>query len=165
LAKALGLADVRGLNRFVAMQNHYSLVYREEEREMIPLCREEGIAIVPWSPLARGLLAGTRKRADDAESTTRAATDQFARNLYDHPHDWDVVEATRQVASRRGVSPAQVALAWLLSKPDVTAPIIGATKLDHLTAAVGAVGFALSEDEVAALEAPYLPHAVRGFDY
>jgi aryl-alcohol dehydrogenase-like predicted oxidoreductase len=165
VAKALGISAQRELARFVAMQNHYNLIYREEEREMIPLCQEEGIAVVPWSPLARGLLAGTRKRADDAESTRRAETDQYARNLYDHPADWDVVEATRRVASRRQVPPAQVALAWLLSKPGVTAPIIGATKLEHLTTALDAVNLELSDEEIKELEAPYQPHAVRGFDY
>jgi 1-deoxyxylulose-5-phosphate synthase len=164
-AKALGMADRRGLSRFVAMQNHYNLIYREEEREMIPLCREEGVAVVPWSPLARGLLAGTRKKADDVESTPRAESDNIARNLYDHPSDWDVVEATRQVASARGVPPAQVALAWMLSKPDVTAPIVGATKLDHLKTAFDAVALKLSEDEVATLEKSYVPHGVRGFEY
>lgn len=165
IAKALGIADSHGLTRFVAMQNHYNLIYREEEREMNPLCQEEGIAVVPWSPLARGLLAGTRKKADDAESTRRAETDQYARNLYDHPSDWEVVEATRRVAARRGVPPAQVALAWLLAQPAVTAPIIGATKLDHLTSAIAAVDLQLTPEEIQDLEAAYQPHAVRGFDY
>jgi aryl-alcohol dehydrogenase-like predicted oxidoreductase len=110
-------------------------------------------------------LAGTRKRADDAESTRRAQTDQYARNLYDHPADWEVVEATRRVAARRGAPPAQVALAWLLSKPAVTAPIIGATKLEHLTTAVAAVNLQLTREDIQELEAPYQPHAVRGFDY
>jgi aryl-alcohol dehydrogenase-like predicted oxidoreductase len=164
-AKALGISAQRELARFVAMQNHYNLIYREEEREMVPLCQEEGIAIVPWSPLARGLLAGTRKRADDAQSTRRAETDQYARNLYDHPADWDVVEATRRVAARRGAAPAQVALAWLLARPGVTAPIIGATKLEHLTTAIDAVNFQLTSEDLHELESPYQPHAVRGFEF
>ncbi len=164
-AKALGVSDRRGLSRFVVMQNHYNLVYREEEREMIPLCREEGVAVVPWSPLARGLLAGTRTRPDDSQSTKRAQTDDYARNLYDHPSNWDVVEATQQVASRRGVAPSQVALAWLLAQPAVAAPIVGATRLEHLRSAIDAVELTLTDEERHALEAPYQPHAVRGFDY
>lgn len=164
-AKALGVSDQRGLARFTVMQNHYNLVYREEEREMLPLCQEEGIAVVPWSPLARGLLAGTRKKADDAESTPRAETDQYARNLYDHPADWSVVEATQRVARDRGAKPAQVALAWLLAQPAVSAPIVGATKFEHLTTAIEAVELTLNADEIQSLEAPYQPHAVRGFDY
>ncbi len=164
-AKALGIADRRGLTRFAVMQNHYNLIYREEEREMIPLCQEEGIAVVPWSPLARGLLAGTRRKAGDAEATLRAESDEYARKLYDHPADWDVVEATERVAHQRGVKPAQVALAWLLSRPAVTAPIVGATKLDHLTMAIEAVDIQLTPEEIRNLEAPYQPHAVRGFEY
>ena len=162
-AQALSLSERNGWARFVTMQNHYNLVYREEEREMIPLCHAERVALVPWSPLARGLLAGTRTRADDTTSTRRAESDDIARNLYDHPSDWDVVEAVRRVAGDRGAEPAQVALAWLLTKPDVAAPIIGATKLEHLDAAIGALDIVLGEDEIAALEAPYQPHAVRGF--
>ena len=145
------------------MQNHYNLLYREEEREMIPLCEAEGVAVIPWSPLARGLLAGTRQSPADAESTTRAETDDFARKLYDQPGEEDVIDAVRQVAQARGVPPARVALAWLLSKPAVTAPIIGATKLQHLDDAVAAMDLELSADEVRRLEAPYRPHAVRGF--
>jgi aryl-alcohol dehydrogenase-like predicted oxidoreductase len=164
-AKAMAFSEQRGLSRFVAMQNHYNLVYREEEREMIPLCQEDQVAVIPWSPLARGLLAGTRTKPDDVESTKRAQSDHFARGLYDHPADWDVVEATRRVAADRSLAPAQVALAWLLAKPAITAPIIGATKLEHLDAAIQAVDLQLSVEEIAVLESPYQPHAVRGFDY
>ncbi len=161
--KALGLSDVHGWPRFVSMQNHYNLVYREEEREMLPLCAAEGIAVMPWSPLARGLLAGTRPKPDDRTATPRAASDDYAWKLYDHPSDADVMEATRKVAKARGAEMAEVALAWLLSKPAVTAPIIGATQLEHLATALRSVDVTLSEGEVTALEAPYKPHAVRGW--
>jgi len=162
-AKALALSDAKGWARFASMQNHYNLLYREEEREMIPLCAADGIAVIPWSPLARGLLAGTRKDAADTTATPRAASDDYARNLYDHPSDDRVIEAVRSVAAARGLPPAAVALAWLLSRPGVTAPIIGATKLAHLETALSAVDVTLSDDEIRALEAPYRPHAVRGF--
>jgi aryl-alcohol dehydrogenase-like predicted oxidoreductase len=163
-AKALSLSERNGWARFVSMQNHYNLIYREEEREMIPLCQAEGIAVIPWSPLARGLLAGTRKAPDDKTATTRASSDEFAWKLYDHPADGEVMRACQQVAAARGIEPAQVALAWLLAKPAVTAPIIGATKLAHLETAIAALDVRLSEEEVQILEAPYQPHAVRGFD-
>jgi aryl-alcohol dehydrogenase-like predicted oxidoreductase len=162
-AQALSLSERNGWARFVSMQNHYNLIYREEEREMIPLCASERIAVLPWSPLARGLLAGTRASADDTKSTVRAASDDFARKLYDHTSDWPVVEALGQVAARRDTPPAQVALAWLLSKPEVTAPIIGATKIEHLQSAISALDVKLAPGEVEALEKPYQPHAVRGF--
>lgn len=129
---------------------------------MLPLCEAEGIGVIPWSPLARGLLAGTRKTLDDKQATTRAGSDAYAAALYDNPHDWDVVEAVKKVASARGHSPAEVSLAWLLSRPAVVAPIIGATKLEHLEAAIRSVDVTLTPDEVKALEAPYQPHAVRG---
>jgi aryl-alcohol dehydrogenase-like predicted oxidoreductase len=161
-ARALGVADKHGWARFVSMQGHYNLVYREEEREMLPLCEAEGIGVIPWSPLARGLLAGTRKSLTDKDATARAKSDTYSAQLYDQPGDWEVVEATRKVAAARGVPPAQVALAWLLSRPAVTAPIIGATKPEHLEDAVRAVDLKLTAEEVKALEAPYLPHAVRG---
>ena len=161
-ARMLGLAEHNGWPRFVTMQNHYNLIYREEEREMIPLCEAEKVGLIPWSPLARGLLAGTRRAADDRTSTKRAESDEYARKLYDHPADMDVVEAVRKVAADRGVKPAQVALAWLLSKPAVVAPIIGATKLQHLEDAISAVDLQLSTKEIAQLEEPYPPHAVRG---
>jgi aryl-alcohol dehydrogenase-like predicted oxidoreductase len=140
------------------------LIYREEEREMIPLCAAEGIAVIPWSPLARGLLAGTRKSPDDTAATARASSDDYARKLYDHPADGDVMRACQAVAERRGVEPAQVAVAWLLSKPAVTAPIIGATKIAHLETALAAVDLKLNEEEIKQLESPYQPHAVRGFE-
>ena len=162
-AQALSLSERNGWARFVAMQNHYNLIYREEEREMIPLCQAEGVAVIPWSPLARGVLAGSRKAPDDKTSTTRAETDDFARKLYDHPGDVDVMQANCRVAEARGVSPAQTALAWMLSKPGVTATIIGATKMEHLDAAIAAVDIKLSADEIDQLEKPYKPHAVRGF--
>jgi 1-deoxyxylulose-5-phosphate synthase len=162
-AQALSLSERHGWARFATMQNHYNLIYREEEREMIPLCQAGGVGVLPWSPLARGLLAGTRQSADDRQASARAASDDFARKLYDHPGDFEVVEAVRQVAAARGVQPAQVALAWLLSKPAVTAPIIGATRLEHLEAALAVVDLELSAEEVRQLEAPYRPHAVRGF--
>jgi aryl-alcohol dehydrogenase-like predicted oxidoreductase len=163
LMKALSISERRGWARFVSMQPHYNLVYREEEREMIPLCVDQGLGVIPWSPLARGLLTGKRQRGSH-ETTARDAGDAvLADQLYDHPSDWDVVDATVAVARDRGVEPAQVALAWLLSRPFVTAPIIGATKLEHLESAVKAVDVRLSPEEIARLEAPYQPHAVRGW--
>jgi aryl-alcohol dehydrogenase-like predicted oxidoreductase len=162
-AKALCLADLHGWTRFVSMQPHYNLLYREEEREMLPLCREEGIAVIPWSPLARGLLAGTRASAAAAATTARGSSDDYTPKLYDTPSDAEVIAAVNGVASARGSAPAEVALAWLLSRPGVTAPIVGATKLEHLEAALKAVDTVLSDEEVAALEAPYRPHGIRGF--
>ena len=161
-AQALAISDRNGWARFAAMQNHYNLIYREEEREMNPLCEEEGIALIPWSPLARGMLTGTRKSLDDKEATTRAGNDPFAGVLYNEPSDWDVVEAVKKVAGERGVSPAQVSLAWLLSKPAMTAPIIGATKMEHLEDAIASVDLKLGDDEIQTLEAPYIAHAVKG---
>ena len=147
--------------RFVSMQNHYNLVYREEEREMIPQCLDQGVGVIPWSPLARGFLAGTRTRSGERR-TTRSETDAFADELYGRPEDFDVVERLAEVAAERGAPPAQVALAWLLHKPGVTAPIVGATKLEHLDDALAAAELALSDDEVARLEEPYRPHPVLG---
>jgi aryl-alcohol dehydrogenase-like predicted oxidoreductase len=161
-AKALSVSERHGWARFVTMQNHYNLIYREEEREMIPLCEAEKIGVIPWSPLARGLLAGTRRTADDKTSTKRAESDEYARKLYDHPSDMAVVEACRKVAAARSVPPARIALAWMLSKPFVTAPIIGATKIEHLNDAVAALEIELTSDEIKSLEAPYQPHAVHG---
>ena len=163
LAKALAVSNQQGFARFVSMQNHYNLVYREEEREMIPLCEAEGIGTVPWSPLARGLLAGKRKSRDDKSISTRAGSDSFADELYDQPTDWEVVEANSAVAAKRGVQPAEVALAWLLSRPTVVAPIIGATKLEHLDTAIRAVDLQLTPEENAMLEKPYRPHPVKGW--
>jgi aryl-alcohol dehydrogenase-like predicted oxidoreductase len=147
--------------KFVSMQNHYNLVYREEEREMIPLCVDQGVGILPWSPLARGLLAGNRTRAGE-KLTTRAQTDTFGDSLYLPEIDFDVVDRATEIAEARGVSSAQVALAWLLSKPGVTAPIVGASKLEHLEQALAAKELQLGEDEVARLEEPYVPHAISG---
>jgi aryl-alcohol dehydrogenase-like predicted oxidoreductase len=161
-AQALGVSERNGWARFVTMQNHYNLIYREEEREMLPLCEAEKIGVIPWSPLARGLLAGTRKSTDDKFSTKRAESDEYARKLYDHPGDMHIVEAVRRVASARGIPPARIALAWLLSKPVVVAPIIGATKMEHLNDAVVALEIELTADEIKLLEAPYQPHSVRG---
>jgi 1-deoxyxylulose-5-phosphate synthase len=145
---------------FVSMQNHYNLAYREEEREMIPLCLDQGVGVIPWSPLARGLLAGSRTR-EGGRLTVRASSDEFADTLYTNA-DFDVVDQLIEVARNRGLPPAQVALAWLLHKPGVTAPIIGATKLVHLDDAIAAAEVALSEDEIKQLEQPYLPHPIRG---
>jgi aryl-alcohol dehydrogenase-like predicted oxidoreductase len=161
-ARCLATADRLGASRFVAMQNHYNLVYREEEREMLPLCQAEGVGVIPWSPLARGLLAGARRSLKDLESTTRSGSDGFAQYLYKEPSDWEVTEAVIAVAAERGVEPAQIALAWLLGRPGVTAPIVGATKLAHLEAALAAVDLELCEEEVARLEAAYRPHSVLG---
>jgi aryl-alcohol dehydrogenase-like predicted oxidoreductase len=143
------------------MQNHYNLIYREEEREMIPLCIDQGVAVLPWSPLARGVLAGNRGR-DGERRTTRAGDDPLSDQRYNSPGDFDVVDRLAEVAAERGVPPAQVALAWLLSRPAVTAPIVGATKLGHIADALAAVELTLSEEEVRRLEEPYLPHPVLG---
>ncbi len=161
LMRALSISDQRGLARFATMQGHYNLVYREEEREMLPLCEFEGLGVIPWSPLARGMLAGTRSQLGD-KSTTRSETDGLDQILYDQPSDWDVVEVVKTVAKQRDLKPAQIALAWLLSRPAVTAPIIGATQLGHLEDAITAVGIELSDDEIATLEAPYQAHPVKG---
>ncbi|HYZ57772.1 MAG TPA: aldo/keto reductase [Streptosporangiaceae bacterium] len=160
-AKAQHVADKHGWTRFVSMQNHYNLVYREEEREMIPQCIDQGVAVIPWSPLARGVLAGTRTREGERR-TTRSQTDSFGDTLYDSPADFDVVDRVQEVAGQRGVPAAQVALAWLLHRPGVTAPIVGATKLSHLEDAVAAEELELSEEEMQRLEEPYQPHGVRG---
>jgi len=154
-------AQAAAPTRFVSMQNHYNLVYREEEREMIPQCIDEGVAVLPWSPLARGLLAGNRTREGE-RLTTRARTDSFADSLYTPEQDFAVVDRVLEVASARGVPAAQVALAWLLHKPGVTAPIVGATKLEHLDDALAAEQLVLDGDEMARLEEPYLPHAISG---
>ena len=160
-ARMLHTAERLGLTRFVSMQNHYNLVYREEEREMIPLCRHEGVAVIPWSPLARGFLAGNR-RAQDYGETVRARTDDFAHKLYYQPSDFTVVERVAEIAARRGVSNSQVALAWVLQQPGITAPIVGATKMHHLEEAVAALSLRLEEEELKLLSEPYQPHAVLG---
>ena len=154
-------AQAVAATRFVSMQNHYNLVYREEEREMIPQCVDQGVGVIPWSPLARGMLTGNRTRSGE-KLTKRAQTDAFAETLYQPEVDFDVVEAADEVASQRGVSTAQVALAWLLHKPGVTAPIVGATKLEHLEDALAAERLSLSDEEIARLEERYVPHAVVG---
>jgi aryl-alcohol dehydrogenase (NADP+) len=160
-AKMLYVADRRGWTRFVSMQNHYNLVYREEEREMLPLCREEGVAVIPWSPLARGFLAGGRRKAEYGD-TSRARTDEFAHQLYYADADFAVADRVVELARRHGVRPAQIALAWLVAQPGVTAPIVGASKLSHLDDAVQALTVALSADDLAFLEEPYQPHRVLG---
>jgi len=160
-AKAQNIAEQNGWTRFVAMQNHYNLIYREEEREMIPLCLDEGVGVIPWSPLARGVLAGNRSRDGD-KRTTRSETDPFTDYLYSQPTDFDVVERVAEIASERAVPAAQVALAWLLAKPGVTAPIVGATKLHHVTDALAAEAFELTDDEITRLEEPYVPHPPLG---
>jgi len=160
-AKMLFKADELGLSRFVTMQNHYNLVYREEEREMIPLCRDQGIGIIPWSPLARGFLAGNRRKEDFGE-TSRAKTDDFAQKLYYTDSDFAVVDHVSAVAKRRNVPNAQVALAWMLAKPGITAPIIGASKISHLDDAVAALNLKLDDSELKELEKAYQPHRVLG---
>jgi aryl-alcohol dehydrogenase-like predicted oxidoreductase len=162
-ARSLYLADRHGWTRFVSMQNHYNLIYREEEREMLPLCRAEGIGVIPWSPLARGFIAGTRTRSGD-QKTVRARTDDFGQAMYHQPTDFEVADRAAELANRRGVSASQVALAWLLHQPGVTAPIIGASKLPHLEEAVSALSLKLTDEELALLEEPYQPHPVLGHD-
>ncbi len=161
-SRMLSASERNGWARFVTMQNHYNLMYREEEREMNPLCEAEGIGLLPWSPLARGYLAGARRSLDDRESTQRAKTDEYGHSLYTEAADWAIVEAVQAVAGERGVAPAEIALAWLLSKPAVTAPIVGTTKASHLDSAIRAVELELSAEEIARLEAPYKPHAILG---
>ena len=160
-AKMLNTSDRRGLARFATMQNHYNLVYREEEREMIPLCRDEGIGLIPWSPLARGFLAGNRSKTDKGE-TTRARSDEFAHKLYYEEGDFAVVDRVGEIAKARGVPNAQVALAWLLAQPGVTAPIVGASKPHHLDDAIASLDVKLTDDEIARLSEPYRPHPVLG---
>ena len=160
-ARMLYKADGMGLRRFVAMQNHYNIVYREEEREMLPLCRAEGIGVIPWSPLARGFVAGNRRPGDFGD-TVRARTDTFSHDMYYQPSDFAMVERIGEVARARGASNAQVALAWLLGRPGVTAPIVGASKMAHLEELVAAAGMKLEPAEVAALDACYQPHPVLG---
>ena len=159
--RMLHVSDERGLARFVTMQNHYNLVYREEEREMIPLCRAEGIGLIPWSPLARGFLAGNRSKQDFGE-TVRAKTDDYAKGLYYRDSDFTVVERITEIAKKRGVSNAQVALAWMLTKPEVSAPIVGASKMHHLDDALNALELHLDAEEIKALEEPYEPHPILG---
>ncbi len=162
MAQALSASERRGWARFVSMQNHYNLVYREEEREMLPLCREDGVGVIPWSPLARGFLAGSRPK--QGEKTVRGRTDSYMDTLgMGSEQDYAIAERVNTVAERLECKPAQVALAWVLGLPGVTAPIVGATKLSHLLDAVAAASVRLTDDEVTRLEAPYRPHAVVGF--
>jgi aryl-alcohol dehydrogenase-like predicted oxidoreductase len=160
-AKALYTADLHGWTRFVSMQNHYNLVYREEEREMMPLCRAEGVGLIPWSPLARGFLAGNRTR-EKSGPTKRSRSDGFAHRMYYQDDDFAVVDRVVELAQRYGVKPAQIALAWMLHKPGITAPIIGASKMEHLEEAVAAVDIKLSADDIAFLEELYMPHPILG---
>ncbi|MGE5123210.1 MAG: aldo/keto reductase, partial [Acidobacteriaceae bacterium] len=159
-AKALYTSDLHGWRRFVSMQPHFNLIYREEEREMLPLCQDQKIAVIPWSPLARGLL--TRPPSEERNETLRAQTDAFGRMLYARPDDLTIVQRVREVAEGRGLPMAQVALAWMLSKPVITAPIIGATKPNHLEDAVAALSVQLSQEEIHHLEGAYQPHPVLG---
>ncbi len=161
-AKMQQIAKERGFTRFASMQNHYNLAYREEEREMIPLCRDQGVALIPWSPLARGFLAGNRRRGDkDAGETSRAKTDDIAQNYYYRDSDFTVVQALSAMAAAKGVSNATLAYAWLLHK-GVTAPIVGASKIPQLDQAAAAVELRLTDEDVRALEAPYEPHPILG---
>jgi aryl-alcohol dehydrogenase (NADP+) len=160
-AKALHLADLNGWPRFISMQDHYNLVYREEEREMLPLCRDQGIGVIPWSPMARGFLAGNRQRSEHGQ-TVRAQTDDFAHHMYYQEADFVIADRVASLAEARGVSPSQIALAWLLHKPGITAPIIGASKMFQLEESVAALEIRLSEEEMKSLEEPYQPHPVLG---
>ena len=159
-AKAQNLAERHDGTRFASMQNHYNLIYREEEREMIPLCADQGVAVLPYSPLARGVLTGNRGRQGERR-TTRAGDDPLSDERYNSPSDFDVVDRLTEVAAARGAPPAQVALAWLLSRPVVTAPIVGATRLGHISDALAAAQLILTDEEVRRLEEPYLPHRVQ----
>ncbi len=160
-AKALYTSDLHGWARFVSMQPHYNLIYREEEREMLPLCRDQNIAVIPWSPLARGLLAG--KRVKEGNETLRASTDNFGKQMYARDEDFLISDRVNELANARGIPSAQIALGWMLGKPGITSPIIGATKIHHLEDAVAALDVKLLDDEVQQLEALYQPHPVLGF--
>jgi len=165
--KMLQAQRQNGLARFVTMQNHYNLVYREEEREMIPLCQSEGVGLIPWSPLARGFLAGNRKANEDKQQseTTRARTDEYAHSLYYRPSDFTVVDRLTEIAQARGVKNAQIALAWILARPGITAPIIGASKPYQLEDALAALGIQLTAEEIAKLDEAYEPHPILGHSY
>jgi aryl-alcohol dehydrogenase-like predicted oxidoreductase len=160
-AKAQHTAESHGWTRFVSMQNHYNLVYREEEREMIPLCVDQGVGLIPWSPMARGFFAGDRKR-DGGGDTSRANSDPFAKGLYFREEDFTVADRAREIAQECKATASQIALAWILNKPHIAAPIIGATKMDHLEQAIAAVDIKLSEEEIKRLEEPYKAHPVLG---
>ncbi len=160
-SKAQYTAQSAGWTRFVSMQDHYNLVYREEEREMIPLCLDQSVGLIPWSPMARGFFAGNRTRGGGGK-TTRAKNDPFANGLYFREEDFTVAERANEVAKERGVTGSQIALAWLLNKPHISSPIIGATKMDHLNQAIAALDIQLSDEEVKRLEEPYQPHPILG---
>ena len=162
-SRALYVAGIHGWHRFVSMQNHYNLVYREEEREMIPLCMEQGVAVIPWSPLARGFLTGSRSRGGK-QNTPRSRSDDFADDMYFQDTDFDVLDVVIEIAKERGAKPSQIALAWLFSIPAVTAPIIGATKEEYIDDAVAALDIELSLNEIRRLEEPYKPHAILGHE-
>ena len=159
--KSLYVSESHGWTKFISMQNHYNLVYREEEREMIPLCIDQGIGLIPWSPMARGFLAGNRKHGGGGE-TVRSNSDPFGTGLYFRAEDYPVADCVAEVAKTRGVSGSQIALAWILNKPYITSPIIGATKMDHLDQAIAALDIELSAEEMKKLEEPYKPHPVLG---
>jgi len=160
-AKAQHIADTNGWTRFTSMQNHYNLVYREEEREMIPLCIDQGVGIIPWSPLARGFLAGNRNPEGSGE-TSRAKSDQYANEMYFRENNFTILERVQNIAKKHGATNAQIALAWMLSKTHITAPIIGASKMKHLEEAIEALDIVLSEDEISSLEEAYQPHPILG---
>ncbi len=160
-AKALHTSEKHGWTKFISMQNHYNLVYREEEREMIPFCQDQGIGLLPWSPMARGFFAGDRKRGGGGK-TSRSNNDPFAKGLYFRDEDFTVADCAAEVAKERGVTASQIALAWVLNKSYVHSPIIGATKMDHLDQAIAAIDIKLSDDELKRLEEPYKPHPVLG---
>jgi len=160
-SKAQHIAESHGWTRFVSMQNHYNLVYREEEREMIPLCVDQGVGLIPWSPMARGFFAGDRKR-DGGGETSRANTDPFAKGLYFREEDFTVADRAWEIARERNATGSQIALSWILSKPHIASPIIGATKMDHLEQAIATLEIKLSEDEMKRLEEPYKPHPILG---
>lgn len=160
-AKCLHLAAMHGWTRFISMQNHYNLVYREEEREMIPLCLDQGVGLIPWSPMARGFLSGSRA-AENYGDTVRAQTDDFAQSMYFKPEDFQIVDRVKDLADKRGVSASQIALAWLRHKPGVVSPIIGASKMYQLEEATASLSIELSTEEIATLEEPYIPHPILG---
>jgi aryl-alcohol dehydrogenase (NADP+) len=159
--KALHTSEINGWTKFVSMQNHYNLIYREEEREMIPLCKDQGIGLIPWSPMARGFFAGDRKRGGGGE-TSRAQTDAFAKELYFRDEDFVIAERAAEMAKNHNATASQIALAWVLSKPHVTAPIIGSSKIEHLDQAIAALEIKLSDEEIKQLEEAYQPHPILG---
>lgn len=163
-AKMLYLADLHGWTRFISMQNHYNLIYREEEREMLPLCRDQGIAVIPWSPVARGFLAGNRQREGEGE-TLRAKTDDYARKLYYTDQDFVIADRVVELAKRKNVQPIQIALAWVLHQPGITSPIVGTGKIEHLEQMAAALAIKLSDDDRKFLEEPYSPRPVLGHEY